>query len=72
MEYVYNFEVRWYNEVDDNTIVSKGTVAAATYNEAAKKLVDNFGEDNIGCMTIAYVVDSEGGINVEQEEIVDD
>ena len=72
MEYMYSFETKWFNEVDNNTIVSKGTVAAVSYSEAAKKLVDNFGEDNIMSMNIAYIIDTENGINVEQEEVVND
>lgn len=72
MEYMYSFEVKWFNEVDNNMIVSKGTVAATNYYDAAKKLVDNFGEDNIMYMNMTYIVDTENGINVEQEEVIDD
>ncbi len=71
MEYMYKFNVKWYNEVDNNVIVSKGIVAATGYHDAAQKLVSNFDEDNILDMGLTYIVDTENGINVEQEDIVD-
>lgn len=72
MEYMYKFNVKWYNEADSNVTVSKGIVAATGYHNAAQKLVDNFGEDNILDMGLTYIVDSDYGINVEQEEVVDE
>ena len=72
MEYMYSFEIKWFNEVDNNTIISKGIVAATGYHDAAQKLVSNFGEDNIMDMKLTYIVDTENGINVEQEEEVED
>lgn len=72
MEYMYKFSVRWYNEVDNNVIVSQGTVAAAGYHDATQKLVSNFGEDNMLDMSLTYIVDTENGINVEQEDVVDE
>ena len=72
MEYMYKFNVKWYNEVDDNTIISSGIVAATGYHDAAQKLVSNFGEDNILDMGLTYIVDTENGINVEQEEEVNE
>ena len=72
MEYMYKFEVKWFNEVDNNIIISKGIVAAVGYHDAAQKLVSSFGEDNIMDMKLTYIVDTENGINVEQEEEVNE
>lgn len=72
MEYMYKFEVKWFNEVDNNIIISQGIVAAAGYHDAAQKLVSNFGEDNMLDMSLTYIVDTENGINVEQEEEVNE
>lgn len=72
MEYMYSFETKWFNEVDNNIIISKGIVAATDYHNAAQKLVSNFGEDNIMDMKLTYIVDTENGINVEQEEEVNE
>ena len=43
MEYLYKFEVKWYDEMDQKTLISKGLVAATTYTEAAQKLSHIFG-----------------------------
>lgn len=72
MEYMYKFNVKWYNEADSNVTVSKGIVAATGYHNAAQKLVSNFGENNMLDMSLTYIVDTENGINVEQEEVVDE
>lgn len=72
MEYMYKFEVKWYDEMDQKTLISKGLVAATTYTEAAQKLSHIFGEDLISGIVIRYLDDSENGVYVEQEEEADD
>ena len=68
MEYMYKFEVKWYDEMDQKTLISRGLVAATTYTEAAQKLSHLFGEDLMSGMVIKYLNDSENGVYVEQEE----
>lgn len=72
MEYMYKFEVKWYDEIGQKTLMSKGIVAATTYTEAAQKLSNIFGEDLINDMAIKCLSDSEEGVYVEQEEEVED
>ena len=72
MEYLYKFEVKWYDEIDQKTLISRGLVAATTYAEVAQKLSHIFGEDLINGMVIRCLNDSEEGVYVEQEEKVED
>ena len=72
MEYLYKFEVKWYDEMDQKTLISRGIIAATTYTEAAQKLSHIFGEDLMSGMVIRYLNDSENGVYVEQEEEVED
>ena len=72
MEYLYKFEVKWYDEMDQKTLISRGLVAATTYTEAAQKLSHIFGEDLMSGMVIRCLSDSEEGVYVDQEEEVED
>nr|DAJ82869.1 MAG TPA: hypothetical protein [Caudoviricetes sp.] len=72
MEYLYKFEVKWYDEIGQKTLMSKGLVAATTYTEAAQKLSHMFGEDLVNNMAIRCLSDSEGGVYVEQEEEINE
>lgn len=72
MEYLYKFEVKWYDEIGQKTLMSKGIVAASTYTEAAQKLSHIFGEDLISDMVIRCLNDSEEGVYVEQEEEINE
>lgn len=60
--HVFNYKVKWYNDIDEKCNKSKGKVFAENYDVAANTLMMYYGKEAIESMTISIIDDSEYGI----------
>lgn len=44
---MFEYRVNWYNEVNDKEEYARGLVYGTTYIKALKKVINDYGEENI-------------------------
>lgn len=44
---MFEYRVNWYNDVSDKEEYARGLVYGTTYTKALKKVINDYGEDNI-------------------------
>ena len=44
---MFEYRVNWYNEVANKREYARGLVHGTTYNKALKKVINDYGEENI-------------------------
>lgn len=62
MLFLYNFEVKYYDESTDRDATGKGIVAGYNYGEALATVTKYVGEENVIKIQLAQIEDSEGGL----------
>ncbi len=67
MTWMHKYEVEFYSSVDKEVLTRYGIVVAETWTEAATKLSEYYGEDDINYMRIEVIADTENGV-MEIEE----
>ena len=56
----YMYEILYWCPVEDKNLKEKGFVQAKTYSEAAQKIAEDFGEDNIINLQIKFMDCTDG------------
>lgn len=62
MLYLYNFEVKYWDDLTSGQSIAKGIVAGHTYSEALDATVGYYGDENIHEIKLGIVEDTEGGL----------
>lgn len=64
MLYLYNFEVKYWDDFTCCQSAAKGIVAGHTYSEALDTITEYYGEENIQEIRLSLVEDSDNGLLV--------
>lgn len=65
MLYLYNFEVKYYNEDVDHPSIMKGIVAGESYREAFCTVAEFVGQPDILKIQLEIIADTEDGLLIQ-------
>lgn len=65
MLYLYNFEVKYWDDDTNRQSIAKGIVAGHIYSEALDTVIEYYAEENVIEIKLSFVDDSDNGLLVQ-------
>lgn len=64
---MFRYKIRYYDKVEKANLTESGIIAAATYGEAADKIVVIYGKENVGTIGLYELEDWLSEENLREE-----